>query len=159
MKARLEALPNVGTVDVQRSAPGPRREYSWTVSFVSNPGYFPYYARDVALLVPNDEQMWPKTASGPRAYNWSVVEVVERIAGSNPMGGTRPCAAIITFRWRHGPVATTPRARRVDAAGPSRRRRGAVATTPRGCRVDAAARSRRRRGGGHETSTRRRRRR
>eukprot|EP00970_Alexandrium_tamarense_P002964 scaffold427_cov103-Alexandrium_tamarense.AAC.19 len=50
VKARLEELPNIGTVDVQVSGPSKEMAYSWTVTFLSNPGYFPPSARDVDLL-------------------------------------------------------------------------------------------------------------
>merc|ERR1711871_9423 len=41
MKARVEALPNVGTVAVTRSAPSVKKEYSWSITFLSMPGAFP----------------------------------------------------------------------------------------------------------------------
>ena len=50
MKARLEELPNIGTVDVQKSGPSKELAYTWTITFASNPGYFPPSARDVDLL-------------------------------------------------------------------------------------------------------------
>ena len=50
VKARLEELPNVGTVDVQKSGPSKELAYTWTITFASNPGYFPPAARDVDLL-------------------------------------------------------------------------------------------------------------
>ncbi|KAH8055103.1 hypothetical protein JL722_8528 [Aureococcus anophagefferens] len=78
MKARLEALPNVGNVDVLRSAPGSRREYAWTVSFVSNPGYFPPNSRNLALLVPDTPDLEGTGAS---------CEVKERLQGSEPLKG------------------------------------------------------------------------
>lgn len=78
MKARLEALPNVGNVDVLRSAPGSRREYAWTVSFVSNPGYFPPNSRNLALLVPDTSDLEGTGAS---------CEVKERLQGSEPLKG------------------------------------------------------------------------
>lgn len=50
VKARLEELPNVGTVDVQVGSPTNERGYTWTITFVSNPGYFPPTTRDVDAL-------------------------------------------------------------------------------------------------------------
>ena len=109
MKARLEQLPNVGTVDVVRSAPGPRREYAWTISFVSNPGYWPANARDVATLVPDDTTLLPLGANfsrsgvndgtqrgttldrflnNPPLYPKATVSVSERVKGSRPLQGS-----------------------------------------------------------------------
>ena len=56
MKARLEGLPNVGVVDVERSAPSPEKGYSWTVTFTSNPGAFPVGSGDVPLLVSSSQK-------------------------------------------------------------------------------------------------------
>ena len=53
MKSRLEGLPNIGTVDVKRSAPDPELGYTWTVTFLSNPGYFPVESRNVDPLSPD----------------------------------------------------------------------------------------------------------
>eukprot|EP00957_Ditylum_brightwellii_P020379 1537287-Ditylum_brightwellii.AAC.1 len=50
MKARLEALANVGTINVEVSAATNELGYSWTITFISNPGYFPPSTRDVDLL-------------------------------------------------------------------------------------------------------------
>ena len=50
MKQRLEELPNIGTVDVHRTGPDSFGAYDWTVTFVSNPGYFPVNSRNVADL-------------------------------------------------------------------------------------------------------------
>ena len=50
MKARLEVLPNIGTVFIERSGPSKELAYTWTITFASNPGYFPPSARDVDLL-------------------------------------------------------------------------------------------------------------
>ena len=80
MKARLEALPNVGVVDVQVSAPTPQRGYTWTVSFVSNPGYFPVNARDVADFT------WD--AASALTGNGSSVNQSTLVEGSEPLSGT-----------------------------------------------------------------------
>ena len=52
MKARLEELPNIGTVNVARTGPTSWGGYVWTVTFTSNPGAFPAGATNVAPLVP-----------------------------------------------------------------------------------------------------------
>lgn len=63
MKARLEELPNIGLVDVQMSGPSMEMAYTWTITFISNPGYFPPSARivddlqvinELSTLVPFD---------------------------------------------------------------------------------------------------------
>ena len=41
VKRRLEELPNVGTVTVNRVQTSPEKTYRWTVTFDSNPGLFP----------------------------------------------------------------------------------------------------------------------
>lgn len=50
MKARLEALPNINTVNVVRAGPNPQLEYSWTITFESMPGTFPDGTGTVDLL-------------------------------------------------------------------------------------------------------------
>lgn len=50
MKERLEELPNIGRVRVERTGPSQESEYNWAVTFESNPGYFPPSTRDVDLL-------------------------------------------------------------------------------------------------------------
>ena len=64
MKARLEELPNIGLVDVQMSGPSMEMAYTWTIHFISNPGYFPPSARivddlqvinELSTLVPFDD--------------------------------------------------------------------------------------------------------
>ena len=41
VKRRLEELPNVGTVTVNRVQTSPEKTYRWTVTFDSSPGLFP----------------------------------------------------------------------------------------------------------------------
>lgn len=79
MKARLEALPNVGTVQVSRSTPTPEKGYQWTVTFVSNPGAFPVGAADVEPLTFDLSQL-----SGLNRTS----NVTEQRAGYPPLGGT-----------------------------------------------------------------------
>lgn len=50
MAVALQALPNVGSVSVTRTGPDGQLGYSWYVTFVENPGYFPAGSGDVALL-------------------------------------------------------------------------------------------------------------
>lgn len=47
MKARLEELPNIGQVDVQMSGPSKEMAYTWLITFLSSPGYFPPSARNI----------------------------------------------------------------------------------------------------------------
>lgn len=51
--AALEALPNIGTVAVTRTGPDGQLGYSWFVTFLNNPGYFPAGSGDVSLLIPD----------------------------------------------------------------------------------------------------------
>ena len=78
MKTRLEALPNIGTVDVKRSAPSPDMGYTWTVSFLSNPGYFPINSRNLDLLTPNTDYLYG---------NESTVTVAALEEGTEPLNG------------------------------------------------------------------------
>jgi hypothetical protein len=41
MQTRLQALPNIGSVTVNRDGPTAQGEYVWTVTFTSMPGSFP----------------------------------------------------------------------------------------------------------------------
>ena len=50
MKARLEELPNIGQVDVQVSGPTKEMAFTWLITFISSPGYFPPSARNVDNL-------------------------------------------------------------------------------------------------------------
>lgn len=49
----LEALPNIGSVAVTRQGPDGQLGYSWSITFVENPGYFPAGSGDVSLLLPD----------------------------------------------------------------------------------------------------------
>lgn len=51
--AALEALPNIGTVAVTRTGPNGQLGYSWLVTFLKNPGYFPAGSGDVSFLIPD----------------------------------------------------------------------------------------------------------
>lgn len=79
MKARLEALPNVGTVQVTRSSPTPEKGYAWTVTFASNPGAFPVASSDMEFFKPSLVHL---TGSN------RTVNVTEMRAGYAPLGGT-----------------------------------------------------------------------
>ena len=78
MKTRLEGLSNVGVVDVQRSAPSKVLGYAWTISFTSNPGYFPVNSRDVDLLVADVSDL---------TGNYSAVSAETTVPGTDPLGG------------------------------------------------------------------------
>lgn len=51
MKARLEALPNIGTVNVVRTGPSVYQEYSWSITFMAMPGAYPFGTGDFLPLV------------------------------------------------------------------------------------------------------------
>lgn len=85
MKQRLEELPNIGTVDVHRTGPNPAGAYTWTVTYVSNPGYFPAGSGDRAILVPNYLGTLVGSNSVPTA---PTVTVTQTAAGSAPLSGT-----------------------------------------------------------------------
>ena len=65
---------------MQVSAPTPQRGYTWTISFVSNPGYFPVNARDVADFT------WDAASS--LTGNGSKVNQSTLVEGSEPLSGT-----------------------------------------------------------------------
>jgi hypothetical protein len=50
MKASLEALPNIGTIDISLSVPSKERALTWTITFLSSPGYFPEMTKNVDTL-------------------------------------------------------------------------------------------------------------
>jgi len=81
MKQRLEELPNIGTVDVHRTGPTPNGGYTWSVTFLSNPGAFPVGSSNIAAITPN----YLETLTGT---NKAVV--VTDVAGtaSEPLEGT-----------------------------------------------------------------------
>lgn len=51
MQTRLQALPNIGSVNVARTGPSAQGEYVWTVTFMSMPGSFPDGTGAFILLV------------------------------------------------------------------------------------------------------------
>jgi len=79
MKARLEALPNIGVVDVTRGSPTPEKGYAWTVTYVSNPGAFPVSSSNMELLTYDVSSL-----SGAN----QTANITERRQGYNPLGGT-----------------------------------------------------------------------
>lgn len=79
MKAALEDLPNIGTVNVVRSGPTAVNGYVWTVTFVSNPGDFPPGSYNVATLVGSNVAL---TGTGASAVGAPVT------TGSTPASGT-----------------------------------------------------------------------
>jgi hypothetical protein len=80
MKTQLEQLPNVGVVSVQRIGPTVLKEYSWLVTFVSTPGYFPPGSGNVDTLV--------ATYASTLVGNSSTVVVTTVVDGSLPLSGT-----------------------------------------------------------------------
>ena len=50
VKSRLEALPNIEKVDVQVSEGTKELGYTWSITFLSSPGYFPPPSRNVDTL-------------------------------------------------------------------------------------------------------------
>ncbi|KUF76233.1 Twitchin [Phytophthora nicotianae] len=79
VKSKLEALPNVGTVSVTRSAPSLKSEYLWTVTFTANPGSFPIGAGNIDTLVADSTLL--------RGTNSQAAVVVAQ-QGSLPLDGT-----------------------------------------------------------------------
>ena len=80
MKSSLEALPNIGTVEVGRGVPTPEDGYTWTITFTANPGSMPAGSGTVANLIPQ----FAGTLSG----NGAAVAVASTTTGSIPLGGT-----------------------------------------------------------------------
>lgn len=78
MEVALEALPNVGSVSVNRKGPDGQLGYSWYVTFVENPGSFPAGSGDVALLSTDSSSL-----EGDGA--WCTVE--EMSAGTPELSG------------------------------------------------------------------------
>jgi hypothetical protein len=91
MKARLESLPNIGTVDVTRSSPTPEKGYTWTVTFVSNPGSFPVASSDVEPLAFDLSGLSGSNVTG---------NVSEVRAGYWPLGGTFQLRYTNGTQWR-----------------------------------------------------------
>ena len=80
LATQLESLPNVGVVSVQRLGPTVLQEYTWLVTFLSMPGYFPPGTGTVDLL--------QATYYGTLGGNSSEVVVTSISAGSEPLSGT-----------------------------------------------------------------------
>ena len=92
MKARIESLVSVGTVNVVRTGPDSQKVYQWAVTFLSMPGSFPpgTFGRnpgDDALLIADASMLTPST--GHTAVNTNVgVQVTRNNTGAVPMAGT-----------------------------------------------------------------------
>jgi len=84
VKARLEALDNVGTVDVTRSASSEELGYVWSVTFTSNPGYFPVGARNVDQMTADFSAL---TTTNP-ARSGASATTGTTDQGSPPLAGT-----------------------------------------------------------------------
>lgn len=78
LKTQLESLPNVGVVAVSRAGPTVLKEYVWTITFLSTPGYFPPGAGDIAQL----------TATSSLGGTNSTVRVSTVTDGSAPLSGS-----------------------------------------------------------------------
>ena len=100
-KTRLEALPNVGTVEVERVGPTVQNEYSWSVTFVSMPGSFPVGSGDFEMLVPNIESL-----NG----NNTMVNVTEQTPGSDILEGS------FSLSFSNGTFSETTEVIPVDAS-------------------------------------------
>nr|AIG55740.1 secreted protein [Thraustotheca clavata] len=75
----LQQLPNIGTLSVTRTGPTLQQGYAWSVTFVSNPGSFPYGAGAMPYIIPNTNSL---TGNGAQ------VVVSHGTIGSIPVGGT-----------------------------------------------------------------------
>ena len=105
IKKRLEELPNIGRVRVERTGPSQELEFSWTVTFESNPGYFPPSARNVDILegISNMETSVPADNSGAISIS-STREGDDRLSGTfelsyndgSAVATTRPLESFIS---------------------------------------------------------------
>lgn len=93
LTTQLESLPNVGVVSVQRFGPTVLQEFSWLVTFLSLPGYFPAGTGAVDLLIPS--------FSGTLGGNGSSVVVSSIAQGSAPLSGS------FTLTYTNGTYAET----------------------------------------------------
>jgi hypothetical protein len=80
VKAKLEALPNIGVVDVERTGPSVYLEYSWRITFKEMPGAYPAGTGNVVPLIPNFQNILGGSSS--------LVSVTTVQVGSVPLGGT-----------------------------------------------------------------------
>jgi hypothetical protein len=96
LKAALEALPNVGTVRVTRTPPSPQRGYTWTVSFLSQPGRFPPGSGDLPTMLPAGADVLAPAIGLPPGVEafvgltglYTQISVSGVSDGSTPLGGT-----------------------------------------------------------------------
>ena len=79
LKARIEALPNINTVNVVRTGPSVYKEYSWAITFLSMPGSYPDGSENVLPLEPAYDNFGGID---------SVLTISEYQNGSDPLGGT-----------------------------------------------------------------------
>ncbi len=80
MKAKLEALPNIDLVEVNRVGPTVYKEYSWAITFHQISGSFPPGTGNFVTLVP--------TFAGTLGGKNSTVNVAVAQQGSVSLGGT-----------------------------------------------------------------------
>ncbi len=84
MASSLQSLPNVGTVTVKRSAKSEQYGYTWTVSFISSPGYFPVQSRIVPQMTPT----FSTTLTTTNSATTTNVVVAATTPGFDPLSGT-----------------------------------------------------------------------
>lgn len=101
LKTRLEALPNIGTVKVERRGPFVQKEYAWSITFLAMPGSFPVGAGNVNLLIPEYS-----TLSGTPV----VVNVTKHVQGSPLLEG------YMTLSYSNGTFFEMTEAIPVDAS-------------------------------------------
>jgi hypothetical protein len=82
MQTRLQALPNIGSVNVVRTGPTPQMQYQWTVTFMSMPGSFPDGTGSIAQLTS------PSANSATLLGTSSVVDIATYSQASTSLGGT-----------------------------------------------------------------------
>ena len=84
VKSRLEALINVGTVDVSRSGPSQAGEYSWTITFTSTPGWFPHGSGNLYELDADGGELYSTEGNGVSLD----ATVITDVDGSDPLSGS-----------------------------------------------------------------------
>jgi len=92
-KQHLEALENIGTVKVTRSGPSVKKEYSWSVTFLSMPGIYPSGSGYMSDLKPVIQKLGKATLGGTNSN-----AVVTAVKGSP----TLSASLAITFSYLNG---------------------------------------------------------
>jgi hypothetical protein len=102
MTERLQSLDNVGTVNVVRTAADEQGGYTWSITFLTNPGYFPAHARNV-------EQMTTTSALTSTA---AATTASVSVCGSGCSDGDAPLGG--TFKLSFNDGATTKQTGDID---------------------------------------------